>query len=429
MKPSTTEIEFPQLLPTGNELSPQNQPFLPQGHQSLPLEAISPNTEPFKTELHFINDYNLDSNGDTQSLNSKQHSRPTKDTTSPSSEKTKKSKLDSRLSNKNGEKEGQQLFSNSSIKCCVKLFIGGVPPKMKNGELIDLYLSQIKKIQDFPKDSEIVYCACHSGFAFIVVSNVKEAKMKKFIKDIRMEYEGRVFDVRLAIDRKTSQMKMMTQRNCKLLVNGLTNKINHQDLEKYFEKFGDLDKAYVAYCPKTGKCKGFGFVLFQKEKSAKTVLDMKYHIIKGVNVSVKRNIIKGDKAEQVDAMIQESVPDQQPQYYPQQMPVDYGHYYYGQHQYGSYYDQYQGGYYERPCEPYYQGGYQDQGYYQVEDYNGYNNYYAPQANEQFHYGCARDTGYWGEGSKYHGYQSYDQGQYYTMDNRYGYDYANNGYYN
>lgn len=174
---------------------------------------------------------------------------------------------------------------------------------MQNSQLVDIYMQQIELIDDFPKNSEIVYCACHSGFAFIVVSNVSEDLMKSFIKKIKMEFEGRVFDVRLAVDRKVSQMKMLTHRNCKLLINGLTDKLNHLDLEQYFKQFGELDKAYVAYCPDTGKNKGFGFVLFQKQKVAKMVLDMKYHCIKGVNVNVKNNVSKNKALQELELKV------------------------------------------------------------------------------------------------------------------------------
>jgi len=109
----------------------------------------------------------------------------------------------------------------------VKLFIGGVPPKMLSSTLKELYIAEVKKIKEYPKKTEIFYCASHNGFAFISISNINESNMKGFIKKINLCYEGRKFDVRLAVDRQVSIIESVTKRNCKLLIHGITEKLTN----------------------------------------------------------------------------------------------------------------------------------------------------------------------------------------------------------
>lgn len=98
------------------------------------------------------------------------------------------------------------------------------------------------------------------------------------------------------MDKTASKQKIVEKKDCKLLIKGLDNEeIDHSKLEMYFRRFGAIERAYIAYCPETGKNKGFGFVIFQKLKDAEKVLEMEFHLIAGVEVSVHRNKLKNEK--------------------------------------------------------------------------------------------------------------------------------------
>lgn len=302
----------------------------------------------------------------------------------------------------NQEKARLQVIENT-----VKLFIGGVPPRMKNSELKEIYLQEMRKFDDYPKYSEMVYCSCHNGFAFIVVSNIQENKMRELIKDVEMVYQGRKLDVRIAVDRKTSQENILINRNCKLLIHGLNEKISHDHLEKYFSQFGNVDKAYVSYCPNTGRNKGFGFVTFFSEEAANMVLDMKFHIIEGVHVKAKKNILKSEQNEYKRNLNKQNNLNN-PQYN--------SCYNYDVQQQG-----YQGQYNQPMHQEYYQQEQVPYGHYQVNNYHSYNYY-----NNDVYYSNNVQTGYeyqgyydcnnnWSEYNEgYYNQNYYPNEQYYGM---------------
>lgn len=271
--------------------------------------------------------------------------------------------------------------------------------------LSDIYLKEMEKFKDYPKYSEVIYCSCHNGFAFIVVSNIRERKMREYIKDMELVYEGRKFDVRIALDRKTSQQNILVNRNCKLLIHGLGENITHDHLETYFSQFGEVDKAYVSFCPNTGRNKGFGFVTFKSEEAANLVLNMKFHIIEGVHVLAKKNILKSEKKiNNFKANQQQNLNNnnnanmnQQPLFnnnmIPNDMPVNNPYYNNYEQPYQQNQDQYfvqgppglppiqQMPNHHDPYQNYQNSYYPNQEYYPPPQYQG-QGYYNPQYNEQ-----------------------------------------------
>lgn len=67
------------------------------------------------------------------------------------------------------------------------------------------------------------------------------------------------------------------------------------DLKNYFKKFGDVLSAYVVKNYATGKSKGFGFVEYFDRESAKKVIEIQFHVIKGVKMSCSLYLKRGKK--------------------------------------------------------------------------------------------------------------------------------------
>lgn len=67
----------------------------------------------------------------------------------------------------------------------------------------------------------------------------------------------------------------------KLFVGNLPFDITRDNLEKYFAKFGQVETARMAEFEDTGRCKGFGHVVYQKEKDAITAVQSGPHCLNG----------------------------------------------------------------------------------------------------------------------------------------------------
>jgi hypothetical protein len=65
---------------------------------------------------------------------------------------------------------------NKTASNPIKLFIGGVPPNMKKGELNDMFHESVSQVPAWPSDVKTGNISCHHGFGFIDVSNIEEFK-------------------------------------------------------------------------------------------------------------------------------------------------------------------------------------------------------------------------------------------------------------
>ena len=193
--------------------------------------------------------------------------------------------------------ETNSLHQKQVNRCAnnpIKLFVGGVPPDMKKGELYDLFQESVSQVPEWPLDVKATNISCHHGFGFIDVSGIEEVKLRELLKKVQLVYNGRKFDARVAIDRKFARQKMMKNKDHKLLVNYIPPEIKHADMQEYFSKLGTLDRTYVAYDPQTGKHKGFGFVIFENLEDAIFALNMKTHKIGKHVVQVNKNMLKNE---------------------------------------------------------------------------------------------------------------------------------------
>lgn len=74
----------------------------------------------------------------------------------------------------------------------------------------------------------------------------------------------------------------------KLFVGGISQQVYAEDLRRYFAQFGRIREARILYDGKTGKSRGFGFVLFDSAAEVESVLAVGIHKIKKKPVEVKR---------------------------------------------------------------------------------------------------------------------------------------------
>ncbi|KAG7538603.1 RNA recognition motif domain eukaryote [Arabidopsis suecica] len=88
----------------------------------------------------------------------------------------------------------------------------------------------------------------------------------------------------------TSPLRYLTIRgSCsKLFVGGLSYDTNEPVLKNEFEKYGEIIEVKVICDHKSGKSKGYGFVLFDSEEAAASALaSMNNQLLEGRNIRVE----------------------------------------------------------------------------------------------------------------------------------------------
>ena len=63
-------------------------------------------------------------------------------------------------------------------------------------------------------------------------------------------------DCKIALDKETARKKEESEMKRKIFVGGLPKNLPDSELNKYFNKFGKVEKAYVVKDGKSGKTRG-----------------------------------------------------------------------------------------------------------------------------------------------------------------------------
>jgi RNA recognition motif-containing protein len=73
----------------------------------------------------------------------------------------------------------------------------------------------------------------------------------------------------------------------KVFIGGLHYETRETDIRNYFDKFGTISSAEVMFNRETHKSRGFGFVVFDTDVSARAVCSQAEHVVNGKKVEVK----------------------------------------------------------------------------------------------------------------------------------------------
>jgi len=79
----------------------------------------------------------------------------------------------------------------------------------------------------------------------------------------------------------------------KIFVGGLDRSVDEGVIRSFFQQFGPVVEVLVMRDPHSHQSRGFGFVTFQRDDSAKQVLQNRYHDMLGKRVEVKSSVPRG----------------------------------------------------------------------------------------------------------------------------------------
>lgn len=73
----------------------------------------------------------------------------------------------------------------------------------------------------------------------------------------------------------------------RVYVSNLPWTVSHQELKKYFSKFGFVSSANVIFDKNTGLSRNYGFVVFNSRESFENACNQNSHILEGNNLKVQ----------------------------------------------------------------------------------------------------------------------------------------------
>ncbi|XP_072961108.1 uncharacterized protein [Typha angustifolia] len=107
------------------------------------------------------------------------------------------------------------------------------------------------------------------------------------------EYEEEEEEVTEEVERKEvaePSNQRRRQRDFEVFAGGLPRDATEEDLERVFEKVGDVVEVRLARIPHSDKNKGFAFVRFATVEQARNATDLKYIQVRGKSCGVTRSI-------------------------------------------------------------------------------------------------------------------------------------------
>ena len=133
-------------------------------------------------------------------------------------------------------------------------------------------------------------------FGFVTFDN--PAVVNTVLNTKNHQLDGKVLDIKNAFHRvdedaaeavapqivRTNPM----EASSKVFVGGVGQDVSNDDVERYFSQYGAVTSANLLQDPTTGRNRGFGFIHFATEQAVELVCSVRYHILKGKKVEVKK---------------------------------------------------------------------------------------------------------------------------------------------
>ncbi|XP_016332573.1 heterogeneous nuclear ribonucleoprotein A0-like [Sinocyclocheilus anshuiensis] len=176
----------------------------------------------------------------------------------------------------------------SAMEQLCKLFVGGLNVQTTNdglrahfehyGSLTDCVVVQNDQLQR---------SRC---FGFVTYSTAEEADAAMAARPHVVD--GKTVELKRAVAREDAGKPEALAKVKKIFVGGLKEDIEENTLTEYFSQFGMIEKSEVITDKDTGKKRGFGFVHFEDNDSADKAVVLKFHMINGHKVEVKKALTK-----------------------------------------------------------------------------------------------------------------------------------------
>lgn len=142
---------------------------------------------------------------------------------------------------------------------CYKLFVGGLPVRVTEETIAEFFSAYGTIVSCKLKKS--IQTGRSLGFAFI---KVKEKQAYDRLLSERVEFQGRVIEVKTVWKKKELNERLEIEKMKKLFVSNIPSDLINNDLITYFSVFGKVVNAFIIIDPDTRKNKNYGYVIFKE---------------------------------------------------------------------------------------------------------------------------------------------------------------------
>lgn len=169
-----------------------------------------------------------------------------------------------------------------------KLFVGGLNVQTTDDGLRN-HFEQYGALTDcvVVQNQQLKRSRC---FGFVTYSSPEEADSAMAARPHILD--GNNVELKRAVAREDAGRPEALAKVKKIFIGGLKDDIEEDHLRDCFSQFGAVEKAEVITDKETGKKRGFGFVYFEDNDSADKAVVLKYHVINGHKVEVKKALTK-----------------------------------------------------------------------------------------------------------------------------------------
>ncbi|XP_016310884.1 heterogeneous nuclear ribonucleoprotein A0a isoform X1 [Sinocyclocheilus anshuiensis] len=169
-----------------------------------------------------------------------------------------------------------------------KLFVGGLNVQTTDDGLRN-HFEQYGALTDcvVVQNQQLKRSRC---FGFVTYSSPEEADSAMAARPHVLD--GNNVELKRAVAREDAGKPEALAKVKKIFIGGLKDDIEEDHLLDCFSQFGAVEKAEVITDKETGKKRGFGFVYFEDNDSADKAVVLKYHVINGHKVEVKKALTK-----------------------------------------------------------------------------------------------------------------------------------------
>lgn len=176
----------------------------------------------------------------------------------------------------------------SAMEQLCKLFVGGLNVQTTNDGL-RAHFEQYGTLMDcvVVQNDQLQRSRC---FGFVTYSTAEEADAAMAARPHVVD--GKTVELKRAVAREDAGKPEALAKVKKIFVGGLKEDIEENTLTEYFSQFGMIEKSEVITDKDTGKKRGFGFVHFEDNDSADKAVVLKFHMINGHKVEVKKALTK-----------------------------------------------------------------------------------------------------------------------------------------